>query len=164
MSYVRELVWLGAARLQGLDFLAQVAGEVRAVRRLEVTKGPHGCCEMITPPLQVVEHFSTATFNFTIELLNATMCIGTETLCVDPGFGLDPRGTGTGIGGELLCRPVGLLSDQLGLRGGLLDQPFGLLRGQLDQADDGPAGFLPSCHPDCAGRRRLHRSRLRRPR
>ena len=143
-----------AARLQSLDFLAQVAGEVRAVRRLEVTKGPHGCREMITPPLQVVEHFSAATFNLTIELLSATMCIGIETLCIDPGFGLDPRGTCTGVGGELMCGPVGLLSDPLGIRGGFLDQPFGLLGGQLDEADDGRAGFLPvvtTIVPDAEG-------------
>jgi hypothetical protein len=114
--YVRQLVWLRAARLQSLDFLAQVAGEVRAVRRLEVTKGSHGCREMITPPLQVVEHFSAAIFTLTIELLSATMCIGIEALCIDPGFGLDPRGTCTGAGGELMCGPVGLLSDPVGIR------------------------------------------------
>ena len=160
----RSVVWLGAARLQSLDFLAHVAGEVRAVRRLEVTKGSHRCREMITPPLQVVEHFSAATFNLTIELLSATMCIGIDTLCIDPGFGLDPRGTRTGVGGELMCGPVGLLSDPLGIRGGFLDQPFGLLGGQLDEADDGRPSFLPRCHRDCAGRRRLRRSRLPRHR
>src|SRR5215211_3532361 len=115
VTYVRHLVWLRAARLQSLDFLAQVAGEVRAVRRLEVTKGSHGCCEMIPLPLQVIEHFS------------ATVCIGIETLCIDPGFGLDSRGTCTGVGGELMCGSVGLLSDPVGIRCDLLDQAFGLL-------------------------------------
>src|SRR3954454_10604591 len=157
-----QLVWLGATRLQSLDFLAQVVGEVRAVRRLEVTKGSHGCCEMIPLLLHVVEHFSAATFNLTIELLGATMCIGVETLCIDLGFGLDSPGTCTGVGGELMGGPAGLLSDPVGILSALLDQAFGLLGGQLDEPDDGRAGFLPSCHHDCAGHRRLHWSKLRR--
>ena len=143
--YVRHLDWLRAARLQSLDFFAQVAGEVGAVRRLEVTKGSHGCREMIPLPLQVVEHFSAAIFNLTIELPSATVCNGIETLCIDPGFRLDPRGTCTGVGGELTCGSAGLLSDPVGIRCNFLDQAFGLLRGHLDQADDGRAGFLSSC-------------------
>jgi hypothetical protein len=143
--YVRHLVWLRAARFQSLDFFAQVAGEVCAVRRLEVTKGSHGCREMIPLPLQVVEHFSAAIFNLTIELPSATVCNGIETLCIDPGFRLDPRGTCTGVGGELTCGSAGLLSDPVGIRCNFLDQAFGLLRGHLDQADDGRAGFLSSC-------------------
>ena len=153
-----------AARLQSLDFFAQVAGEVSAVRRLEVTKGSHGCREMIPLPLQVVERFSAAIFNLTIELLSATVCNGIETLCIDPGFRLDPRGTCTGVGGELTCGSAGLLSDPVGIRCNFLDQAFGLLRGHLDQADDGRAGFLSSCHHDWAGCRRSHRIRLLRHR
>jgi hypothetical protein len=91
--YVRHLVWLRAARFQSLDFFAQVAGEVCAVCRLEVTKGFDGSRETIPLPVQVVERFSAAIFNLTIELLSATVCIGIETLCIDPGFGLDPGGT-----------------------------------------------------------------------
>jgi len=142
---VTYYVRLRAARLQSLDFFAQVAGEVCAVRRLEVTKGSHGCREMIPLPLQVVEHFSAAIFNLTIELLSATVCNGIETLCIDPGFRLDPRGTCTSVGGELTCGSAGLLSDPVGIRCNFLDQAFGLLRGHLDQADDGRAGFLSSC-------------------
>ena len=77
---------------------------------------------MITLLLHVVEHFTAATFNLTIKLLGATMCVGLETLCIDPGFGLDPRGTCAGVGGELMCGPVGVLSDLVGIRGGFLDQ------------------------------------------
>src|SRR5215211_554608 len=160
--YIRHLDWLRAAGLQSLGLLAQVAGEVRAVRRLEVTKRSHGYREMITLPLQVAERFSATTFNLTIELLSATMCIGVETLCIDPGLGLDSRGTCTGVGSELMSGPAGLLSDPVGILSALLDQAFGLLGGQLDEPDDGRAGFLPSCHHDCAGHRRLHRSRWRR--
>src|SRR5215216_3680982 len=109
MYYSRHLDWLRAGRLQSLDFFAQVTGEVRAVGRLEVTKGSHGCREMIPLPLQVVEHFSAAIFNLTIELLSATVCNGIETLCIDPGFGLDSRSTCTSVGGELKCGPAGLL-------------------------------------------------------
>src|SRR5215216_2432110 len=109
---------------------------------------------MIPLLLQVVEHLATATFNLTIELLGATMCVGLETLCIDPGFGLDSRGTCTGVGGELMCGPAGLLSDPVGIRCDFLDQAFGLVGGHLDEADDGRAGFLSSCHHDRAGRRR----------
>lgn len=49
--YVRHLVWLRAVRLHGLDFFVQVAGEVCAVRRLEVAEGFDGCREMIPLPL-----------------------------------------------------------------------------------------------------------------
>lgn len=133
MYYVRHLDWLRAAGLQSLDLLAQVAGEVRAVRRLEVTKRSHGCREIITLLLQVAEHLATATFNLTIELLGATKCFGLETLRIDPGLGLDSLGTRTGVGGELMSGAVGLLSDPVGILSGLLDLAFGLLGGQLDE-------------------------------
>ena len=99
-----------------------MAGEISAVRRLEVAQRPDSCGEVVALPLQVAEHFAAPSFDLTIKLLGPAQSISLKPLGIDAGFGLDPLRTRTGVGGELVCGPVGFLPDPVGVLGGLNDR------------------------------------------
>jgi len=118
-----------AGGLEGLELLAEVGLEPRAVLALEGPQVVDLVRQGVTLALEVTEQLGTTLGGLGVQGLRATAGVRLELVGVGLGLGLEALGLG-----------AGLADDLVGFVLGLLDELVRVARGDLEQAGSGARG------------------------